>query len=340
MIFENLRVLPLTALRLTARSSFGELPASRRHQLGSDSWLQQATISWQLDADAAPAEHMVWLSMVTDATGAKLAGTTDVLDGTSQVQPLPLWWLEPIAVERSDDATALVGSALHSDRPWARAADTAVTKIRPQLGAVDHGWSGTLVVEVAGTTANYERVLGVPPGSYGQIAAATWPEGGNLARAPLRIVVNSATAAKLSDVGLQLLLAHEATHVATHSVDSPAPLWAIEGFADYVAYQAYPEARKAAAAPLLARVRDGRGPSTLPDPDRFRAAKDRLDLAYAEAWLACRYVAERYSPAQLNQLYQQLDSGTRLDAATRLVLDISAAQFVSGWRRYLSALAG
>jgi len=340
MIFENLRVLPLTALRLTARSSFGELSRSRRNQLGSDSWLQQATVSWKLDADAAPAEHMVWLSMVIDGTGAKLAGTADLPDGTSQAQPLPLWWLEPIVVEHSGDATALVSSALHSDRPWSGAADAATTKIRPRLGAVDRGWSGTLVVEVAGTTANFERVLGVPPGSYGQIAAASRPEGGNLARAPLRIVVNSTAAAKLSDLGLQLLLAHEATHVATHSVDSPAPVWAIEGFADYVAYQAYPEAGKAAAAPLLARVRDGRGPSTLPDPDWFRPAHGRLDLAYAEAWLACRYVAERYSPAQLNQLYQEFDSGTRLDEATRLVLGVSASQFVSGWRRYLSALAG
>jgi hypothetical protein len=143
----------------------------------------------------------------------------------------------------------------------------------------------------------------------------------------------------LSDLGIHLLLAHEATHLATHSIDSPAPAWAVEGFADYVAYQAYPEAGEAAAAPLLARVRDGNGPADLPSEERFRSGTDRIDLAYAEAWLACRYVSERFSPEGLTELYKQLDGGESLDRAARSVLGISAAEFTSGWRDYLSALA-
>jgi hypothetical protein len=339
MIFENLRVLPLSTFRLNARSSFSELSAARRNQLGPASWVQQATVSWQLQADTAAAEHTVWLTMVSSGDMTQLAGTTDLPGGTGQAEPLPPWWLEPVAVKRVGDATVLVSARLNPDR-WANAANAAVTKISPRVGGVGRGWSGGVVVEVPGTTGLFERVLAVPDGSYDQIAATTWADGANLVKAPLRIVVNPIAAGKLSDLGLKLLLAHEATHVATHSVDSPAPTWAVEGFADYVAYQAYPEAREAAAAPLLARVRDGKVPRALPEDDRFRASTNRLDLAYAEAWLACRYVAERYSRAQLDQLYQQLDAGKKLDQAVRSVLDVSEAQFVSGWRSYLSALAG
>ncbi len=339
MIFDNLRVLPLSMIRLTARSKFAELSADRSHQLGPASWLQQATVSWKLDSDTAAAEHTVWLSMVANGNDAQLAGTSDVPAASDQAQSLPLWWLEPITVERAGASTALVSASLAAPNQWAAAADAAVTRIRPRLGTADRGWFGTLVVEVPSTTAMFERVLGVPAGSYDQIAAATWPAGTNQARAPLRIVVNPTAVGKLSNLGLQLLLAHEATHVATHSVDSPAPSWAVEGFADYVAYQAYPEFREVAAAALLIRVRRGEGPRSLPEADKFYASTSRLDITYVEAWLACRYVAFAYSPAKLNRLYQELDSGLKLDQATRAVLGVSAAQFVSGWRRYLTALA-
>jgi hypothetical protein len=340
MIFENLRMLPLSTFRLTARSSFTELSAARRNQLGPTGWVQEATVSWQLQADTAAAQHTVWLTMVSSTDDkAQLAGTTDLPGGTGQGEPLPLWWLEPVAVKRAGDATALVSARLNPDR-WANAANAAMTKIRPHLGDAARSWAGTVVVEVPSSTAIFEQVLAVPAGSYDRIAATTSAAGANLAKAPLRIVANPMAAGQLSDLGLQLLLAHEATHVATHSVDSPAPTWAVEGFADYVAYSAYPEARQAAAAHLLAQVRDGKVPHGLPEDDRFRASEDRLDLAYAEAWLVCRYVAERWSGAQLDGLYQQLDSGKKLDQATRSVLGVSENQFVSGWRSYLSALAG
>jgi hypothetical protein len=247
--------------------------------------------------------------------------------------------LVPVVAEQDDDVTALVDASLKADGQWVRAAGAALARIRSQVRGIDSGWSGTLVVQVPSTTAILEQMLAARRGSYDQIAAVTWADGTNAARAPLRIVVNPSPAGRLSDLGTQLLLAHEATHVATHSVDSPAPAWIIEGFADYIAYQAYPQAPKAAAAPLLDRVRDGNGPASLPDNQRFRAGTDRLELAYAEAWLACRYVADRYSPEQLTELYRELDSGRSFEQAARSVLEITPAEFVSGWRHYLLALA-
>ncbi len=159
------------------------------------------------------------------------------------------------------------------------------------------------------------------------------------ATAPVHIVVNPVASGKLTPVGVSVLLAHEATHIATHSVDSPAPAWVVEGLADHVAYSAYPGAGRAAVATLVAQVRDGRVPRALPEDDRFRTSEDGLGLAYTEAWLACRYVAERYSARQLDQLYRQLDRGSTLDQAARSVLDVTAEKFVADWRRYLFSLS-
>ena len=64
--------------------------------------------------------------------------------------------------------------------------------------------------------------------------------------------------------------------------DSAAPTWLIEGFADYVAYAAYPATESAALTPLRTRVRGGWLPGALPSEADFRASAAELDLAYAQ----------------------------------------------------------
>ena len=337
MIFDNLTVLPLTTLQLTARPRFGILPAGRQRALGPVSWVQEAALSWRLPADSAPAEHTVWLTMVTEGHETRLAGTTDIPDSRVQPAPLPLWWLEPVRVERTPKATALVSEAVPGNR-WGRSANAVVTKISPKISGVARGWPGRLVVQVPGSPDAFEQVLGAPDGSVDHLAAVTRADGRNPATAPIRIVVNPVASSKLTQDGVSVLLAHEATHAATHSVDSPAPAWAIEGFADHVAYTAYPDARQAAAAALESQVHAGRLPRALPADDRFRASQKHIDLAYTEARLACDYVVEDYSSRQLNLLYRQLDRGRTLDQAVRSVLNVSTEEFVEDWRRYLSSL--
>jgi hypothetical protein len=338
MIFENLRVLPLTTLQLTVRPRIANLQGNRQRELGEASWVQEAVLRWQLPAEAATAEHTVWLTMVAEGQDTRLAGTTDI-PGSSPQPALPLWWLEAVRVERTGKATALVSKALDAPNRWARSADAVATKIRPSVAGVVRGWSGSLVIEVPGSLAAFQQVLGAPSRSVDHIAAVTRAIGPDPATAPIHIVVNPVASGKLTPIGVGVLLAHEATHAATHSVDSPAPAWVVEGFADHVAYRAYPTARRAAAAPLLAQVRAGRVPRALPADDRLRTSEDGVGLAYSEAWLTCRYVAEKYSSRRLNQLYRQLDRGSTLDQATRSVLNVSAETFVADWRRYLSSLS-
>jgi hypothetical protein len=337
IIFDNLSGLSLTKLTFTARTDFASLSEDRRRTLGNDAWVQEVRVSWQLPDDAGTAEHTVWLTMVPVGSGAQLAAVTD---RPATATPLPIWWSEPVVAERSGKATALVSATLGTPGRWADAAAAAGTAVADQVGRVAPAWSGRLVVEVPGSRQLFEQVLGAKAGSYTQIAAVTSAEGPNPASAALRIVVNPAAAARLTDLGLGVLLAHEATHVATRSVDSPAPTWAVEGFADYVAYEAYPGARREAAAPLLAEIRKHAEPTSLPSDASFRASSRGLGLTYAKAWLACRYVAESSSPRQLDRLYRELDRGRTLEQATQTVLNESAERFVGGWRAYLLALAG
>jgi hypothetical protein len=336
IIFDNLTGLSLTKLRFTARSGFAELSEERRRTVGGEAWVQQATVSWQLPDDAGPAEHTVWFTMVPGGSGVQLAAVTD---RPATAAPLPIWWSEPVVAERSGNATALVSAALDAPRDWADAGAAAAIAVAGQVRRVAPDWSGRLVVEVPGSQQSFEQVLGAKAGSYAQIAAVTSAEGPNPASAALRIVVNPAAAARLTDLGLAVLLAHEATHVATRSVDSPAPAWAVEGFADYVAYETYPRAGTDASTPLLAEIRKRGEPTSLPSDASFRASASGLGLTYAKSWLACQYVADTFSPRQLEQLYLELDRGRNLEQASQAVLNESAEEFVAGWRTYLRRLA-
>jgi hypothetical protein len=337
IIFDNLTGLPLTRLSFTARPEFAGLSEDRRRALGSEAWVQQVRIIWQLSDDAGPAEHTVWLTMVPGGAGAQLAAVTD---RPAAADPSPIWWSEPVVAERSSNATTLVSASLGTSGRWADAGAAAASTVAEHVQRVAPNWSGKLVVEVPGSRRLFEQVLGAKAGSYAHIAAVTSAEGPNPASAALRIVVNPAAAGRLTDLGLEVLLAHEATHVATRSVDSPAPVWAVEGFADYVAYEAYPKARKDAIAPLLADIRKRGEPTRLPSNASFRASASGLGLTYAKAWLACRYVADTHSPRELDRLYSELDRGRTLEQATQSVLIESAEEFVAGWRSYLLGLAG
>ena len=128
--------------------------------------------------------------------------------------------------------------------------------------------------------------------------------------------------------------------MATRSPESPAPLWAVEGLAEWVALRGQPGGISFGTADLLAAVRRDGPPESLPGDEVFTAGRGELNRAYAEAWLACRYVAETYSVADLGRLYAELDRGLSLDEASRAVLGVDAAALTAGWQRFLVQQAG
>jgi hypothetical protein len=197
------------------------------------------------------------------------------------------------------------------------------------------GWRGGLVIEVPSSQGLFERVLGVRQNSYRAIAAVAWPEGPNPRTAAIRVVVNSTVTQGLSEEGVAVLLTHEATHVATRSPGSPAPSWLVEGYADYVAYDAYPRTKAAAAAAALADIRRHGPPRALPTDADFTPGSSDLGLSYARAWLACEFVADTFSALRLSAFYSEVDRGTRLGTAMKRSLGVDEREFTRAWRRYL-----
>jgi hypothetical protein len=103
--------------------------------------------------------------------------------------------------------------------------------------------------------------------------------------------------------------------------------------------QAQPEQRSEGTDEVLERVRDDGAPRSFPADRRFQVGASNLQLSYAEAWLACRFIADQYSEAKLGRFYAELARGRTLDEASRSTLQLSEAALTEGWRDYLVRLA-
>jgi hypothetical protein len=198
---------------------------------------------------------------------------------------------------------------------------------------------GQVVVEVPATVADFAAVLGQPVGRYAGIAAVAHQVGDG-DRPPLRIVVNPRAGTLVTAEQLAEIVRHEIVHVLTRSPESPAPLWAVEGLAEWVALRSRPDGTSSGTGDLLAAVRRDGPPRSLPPDEAFDTGQAELNRAYAEAWLACRYVAETYSVAHLGRLYAELDRGRSLEEAGEAVLGAGRAELTAGWQRFLVRLAG
>ncbi|MFF5204763.1 hypothetical protein [Streptosporangium sp. NPDC000396] len=142
-----------------------------------------------------------------------------------------------------------------------------------------------------------------------------------------RVIVLPGGYAKLSETGRDVVITHELTHVATGATrGGRVPMWLSEGFADYVGYRDTGIAVRVAAAELAEEVRAGILPARLPGPADFAPGAPRLAQAYEEAWLACRYIAERFGEKALVRLYGSDVGG---------VLGLSRAELTEAWRDYL-----
>ncbi|GAA2100813.1 hypothetical protein GCM10009841_16000 [Microlunatus panaciterrae] len=327
MLYDNLTGLGLLSFDITLTGQQRPLSARRQQLLGGGAWVAEALVDWRLQGDRSPAEHIVWLTFRGEQGRQLLAGSTDGDRTTAQ----PLWCCEPVHAARRGHAT-VIGSTGVALGPWLARADRAALAVARQLGGTPR-----LVIEVPGSQRALERMVAATPGSYRQIAALTWPDGTKAASAPLRIIVNPAQSDRLGELAVAVLLAHEATHVILASPSSPSPLWVVEGYADFVAYRAYPQASHAAAAGFLADTRSHGAPRALPGDEQFSPQAQDLDLSYAEAWFAVSYLAHLTSPAVARDFYDQLQRryGGDLSRAMPALLGVSLADFTSGWRRYV-----
>jgi hypothetical protein len=202
-------------------------------------------------------------------------------------------------------------------------------------------WDGKLVVEVPGSEEALDAALGAEPGSYADIAAVTASVDGTITpESEVHVFVNPDVYDDLEAVGGQVVISHEATHLATGApLTSGVPLWLLEGFADYVALHAVDLPITTTAGQIIQQVRADGAPDHLPGQPEFDQADSHLGAAYESAWVACLVLADAGGQDALVQLYEQVSRGRDLDAQLRQLFGLTEAELTARWRQRLEDLA-
>ncbi|MDN3020791.1 hypothetical protein [Streptomyces sp. S.PB5] len=326
--FENARGVPFAdwAYRLTDLRRDGATATA------------EAELSYRiLGYDNAPVTVGRTLTLGLDAGGQWYVDTEKPADKSAE----QLWDQGAVTVVRGRHSLVLgAGQPSEKLHAYADLADRAVPAVSAAWGG---DWSGHVVVLVPTSLEGMAGLLASPASSYRGIAAVTTGETGAPASAPAdRIIVNPDAYGVLGSVGKQVVLTHEATHVATRAHTTAAtPLWLSEGYADFVGYLGSGRTPGQAAPELSAAVSEGRVPEGLPgDGDfGFSGSAAKLAQAYESGWMACRMVAERWGEEKLREFYKAVGAhrqraGAVEDALER-VLGTDLDDFTAQWRDHL-----
>ena len=248
----------------------------------------------------------------------------------------PVWMSGPLEVRRTPTTLVLVaGDAALADNYAARAlaAVPAVRQVLPD-------WRARLVVEVPASVAALHAALASDPGTLDNIAATTVAADGSPATdAPIHVFVNPQVFGDQKARGAQIVMTHEATHIATEAATSPVPLWLLEGFADYVALRDTDLPDSVTARRIIRQVRQDGPPARLPGPAEFETTAQHLGAAYEAAWLACRLLAERGTEVALVRLYERVRAEVPLERALVGTFGLTERELTSEWQDLLTDLA-
>ena len=296
-------------------------------------WTAAVDMTWRFAGyDREPVREEVLVGFDASGEGATL---TSIGGGDRRT---PLWLTTPLEVRAGDDALVLTaGSAEQADRLAAQAA-AAVPAVRAVLPA----WPGGLVVEVPGSAEDLDALLAADPGTYANIAAVSATVDGTLTpTSPAHVFVNPDLFGGLGPEGEQVVITHEATHIATSApVTGGVPLWLLEGFADYVALRDTDLPMSKTAGQVIAQVRADGIPDALPGPDEFDAGATHLGAAYEAAWVACLVVADLAGEEALVRVYDDVSGGADVDESLRSSAGIDVQELTRRWQVRLESLAG
>ena len=310
----------------------GALSANAQRPLHGRGFVADVQLSWRIEGfDAHPSDQEVSLTL---ETGKKRASFVSARGHFGR--DVPLWLQTRLTVRRSPTTLVMVAGD-QSARRFAGLAQQAVIDVRKVL---PH-WPGHLVVEVPGSQTQLDRVFGAGRNDYNEIAAVTTTaDDRNSRTAPVHVFVNPQVFDPLGPIGSQVVLSHEATHVAMHAATSQMPTWLLEGFADFVALDHENVPVSSSASQILAQVRKHGPPAQLPGPPQFDTQNPTLGAQYEAAWLACRLLAQEYGEKKLIAFYRQADRDSSTQTAFPDVYGITQAAFTKDWRNYLRQLAG
>ncbi|MEP7737379.1 hypothetical protein ABKW28_06995 [Nocardioides sp. 31GB23] len=297
-------------------------------------WRVVVDVTWQVAGfDPAPARSEVVFALRNVAEGDERVAVTaaGVAGGRA-----PLWLTDDLRVRRTDSRVVAVAGSARDLARYDRLARRALPVVQRVLPGTGRG----LVVEVPRTAAGLDAALGVDEGTYADVAAVTTsPDGEVVDGGPLHVLVNPAEMDRLEPVGAQVVMSHEAVHALTRAPTSRAPLWLVEGFADYVALRDVDLPATTLAAQVVDQVRESGVPEALPGPTDLGVGAPYLGAAYEAAWLATRELARAGGQDALVELYRSAGAGEDFAAALRGVAGISQAELTRRWRDELRSLA-
>ena len=331
-IFDNVQDLEIENLSLRyVDEGAGEISRHAQQKFDDRAWVADVQVGWQIDGfDKGLSQMEVSFVFVETPQGAAFLSA-----GAGEDTAAPLWLLSDLAVKRSQ--RSLVMAADRSElAEFSALADQAVADVKLVLP----NWRGDLVVEVPASQQQLDHMLNAEKNSYDSIAALTTTVDGSLSRfSPTHILVNPGVFDRLGADGAQIVMSHEATHVATDAARSSMPMWLLEGFADYVALAHVDLPVSVTASQILGDVRGGRPPEHLPGGEEFDPSNKALGASYESAWLACRLLAERYGEQELIAFYREVDEGMSIEEAFSRMLNTNQRAFTKEWQEYLRQLA-
>lgn len=304
-------------------------------------WRAVVDVTWQVAGfDPAPARSEVVFALrnVTDGADAGADGGERVAVTAAGVAGgrAPLWLTDDLRVRRTSSRVVAVAGSARDLARYDRLAKRAVPVVRRVLPGIGRG----LVVEVPRTAAGLDAALGVDEGTYAEVAAVTTsPDGEVVDGGPLHVLVNPAEMDRLEPVGAQVVMSHEAVHALTEAPTSRAPLWLVEGFADYVALRDVDLPDTTLASQVVAQVRESGVPQALPGPTDLGVGAPYLGAAYEAAWLATRELARAGGQDALVELYRVVGAGEDFEVAVRDVVGIDPTELTRRWRDELRSLA-
>jgi hypothetical protein len=298
-LFDRLTTVRPSTWRYDLLAPDVELTPAERANLPPGAVLEHVRLTYRLTPSAPEITHEQHLTLVR--RGTWLVGGTDA--GPQQPD---LWDLAPVRVTRG--ARSVVVAAAGSSLPGARTAaeaDAAASRVDAVWG---RGWPRTAVLFVPADLKGMAALLGrTSVAGLDQLAAVTTGESvnGEVRTSGDRVVLNPAGFAELTTAGRAAVLTHELTHVATRATSrTTPPRWVDEGFADYVAYLGTTLRPRDLAADLLNSPGALRALHDLPTDEQFDPTTGRVGTAYAEAWLAMRFIAQDGGTARVVDFYR------------------------------------
>lgn len=204
-------------------------------------------------------------------------------------------------------------------------------------------WSQQALVVLAGSRPELEALVGTAFSGVGVAAVTTADAVDRIAGTAtgVRVVVNPATLDRLTASTLRIVLRHELTHVAARAVTADAaPLWMLEGFADYSGYRCSGASTDQGAPAVAALVQADGAPDDLPTDADFSPTGDstRAELAYQLSWTFTSFLADTRGEDVLRAAYRAVaaqPSPTQLDAELTASVGATRAQLVAEWGRWL-----